>query len=290
MRALEAEAMRYFDSYRVPAGKIVSLADYDPESTGGVKDRSEGEALLRLEQERLVTLQKQLYAEGKQALLVCLQAMDAAGKDGTIRHVLSGLNPQSCRVRPFKQPNTEDLAHDFLWRVHRWTPGHGEIMVFNRSHYEDVLIVRVHQLVEEAVWQGRYSHINAFERLLADSQTKVIKIFLNISKDEQLKRFEKRLDDPLRQWKISEADYSERQHWDAYVEAYEEAISRCTTDAAPWFIVPANHKWFRNLAVARIIREALEELDIQMPEPTVDLKDIRKRYHQAVRQAKKNKG
>ena len=281
--------MRYFDSYRVHAGAIVSLADHDPEETGDVKDRAEGEALLAAEQVRLVTLQKQLYAEGRQAVLVCLQAMDAAGKDGTIRHVLSGLNPQSCRVRAFKQPSHEDLAHDFLWRVHRWTPRHGEIMVFNRSHYEDVLIVRVHQLVKDAVWQERYSHINAFERLLADSHTKVIKIFLNISKEEQLKRFEKRLDDPLRQWKISEADYSERQRWDDYVQAYEEAISRCTTEAAPWFIVPANHKWFRNLAVARIIRETLEGLDIQMPEPTVDLKDIRKRYHAAVKQAKKEK-
>ncbi|MEO1191168.1 MAG: PPK2 family polyphosphate kinase [Pseudomonadota bacterium] len=280
--------MRYYDSYRVPAGTIVRLDDYDPNDRGNITNRSEGEALLAEEQLRLVTLQKQLHAENRQSLLVCLQAMDAAGKDGTIRHVLSGLNPQSCRVSAFVEPTTEEQGHDFLWRVHRQAPRHGEIMVFNRSHYEEVLVARVHNLVEEAVWESRYSHINAFEQLLESSGTRVIKIFLNIDKKEQLKRFEKRLDDPLRQWKIAESDYRDRELWDDYRLAYAEALSRCTTETAPWFVVPANHKWFRNLVVARIMRETLDSMDIQMPQATVDLKDIRKRYHRAVKEEKEN--
>ncbi|GAB5468561.1 MAG: polyphosphate kinase 2 family protein [Rhodospirillales bacterium] len=280
--------MRYFDTYRIPSGAIVNLDDYDPGDRGGIPSRAEGEVLLAEEQMRLVTLQKQLHAEGKQALLVCLQAMDAAGKDGTIRHVLTGLNPQSCQVNAFVEPTVEELGHDFLWRVHRAAPRHGEIMVFNRSHYEDVLVARVHGIVKEEVWQARYSHINAFEQLLTSSGTKVVKIFLNISKAEQLKRFEKRLDDPLRQWKIAESDYRDRELWDDYRVAYAEALSRCATDSAPWFVVPANHKWFRNLVVARILRESLEEMDIQMPQATADLKDIRKRYHRAVAEEKAN--
>ncbi len=277
--------MRYFERFRVPAGTIVSMADFDPADTIDLK-KSEAEALLAEEKAKLAALQYRLYAEGRRALLVCLQGADAAGKDGTIRHVFSGINPQGCRVQSFKQPTSHELDHDFLWRVHRWTPERGQITVFNRSHYEDVLIVRVKSLVEESVWRGRYSLINGFEQLLADRGTKVLKIFLHIDKEEQLKRFEKRLNDPERHWKISEADYSERELWDDYMLAFEDALSRCSTDEAPWFVIPSNQKWARNVIIARILRECLEDMDPQMLEPTVDLKDIRKRYHRALREEK----
>ncbi len=278
--------MRYYDQFRVPAGAIVSLADYDPSGTNSFK-KSEANALLEEEKEKLAALQYRLFAENKQALLVVLQGPDAAGKDGTIRHVLSGVNPQGCRVQSFKQPTGHELEHDFLWRVHLWAPERGQIMVFNRSHYEDVLIVRVKGLVKEEVWRNRYSLINSFEQLLADRGTKTLKFFLNISKEEQLKRFEKRLKDPTRHWKISESDYSEREYWDDYVTAFEEALSRCSTDQSPWFVIPANHKWARNVIIARILREAMEEMDPQMPAPTVDLEDISKRFHKAVKEEKK---
>ena len=226
-------------------------------------------------------LQFQLYAEQKRSLLICLQAPDAGGKDGVIRHVISAMNPQGCRVVGFKQPSTLERSHDFLWRVERETPKCGDVAVFNRSHYEDVLIVRVHDLVPKEIWSERYEQINAFERRLVANGTQILKFFLHISKEEQLERFKERLDDPERHWKISDADYAERAYWDDYETAYEDALSRCSTVDAPWFVIPSDHKWFRNLAVARIIVDTMESLGIEVPKPTVDIADIRKRYHWA---------
>ena len=188
------------------------------------------------------------------------------------------MNPQGCRVVGFKQPSTQEAAHDFLWRIHRAVPARGEVVILNRSHYEDVLVVRVHNLVPETVWSGRYAQINAFEMALIESGTHILKFYLHISKEEQLSRFKDRLDDPAKRWKISEADYSERKHWDEYTAAYDDVLSRCSTEAAPWFVIPANHKWFRNLAVARIVVEYLDGLGMRFPPPTVDLDHIRKEY------------
>ena len=226
-------------------------------------------------------LQYRLYAENRRSLLICLQGMDAGGKDGTIRHVVGPLNPQGTRVHCFKEPTPEEAAHDFLWRVHRQVPGRGEIVIFNRSHYEDVLVVRVHELVPEKVWSRRFELINVFEQNLVENGTHILKFFLHISPEEQLRRFKKRLDDPDRHWKISLADYRERELWSRYQQAYAEALSRTSTAHAPWFVIPANHKWFRNLAVSKIITETLEALQMSFPPPSVDLAEVRRRYHAA---------
>jgi PPK2 family polyphosphate:nucleotide phosphotransferase len=214
--------------------------------------------------------------------------MDAAGKDGTISHVLGAMNPQGCRVYGFKTPSTEELAHDFLWRFHQVAPGKGYVAVFNRSHYEDVLVVRVHKLVPKEVWSERYDEINEFERHLSDNGTHILKFHLHIDKEEQLARFKDRLDDPNRHWKISESDYAEREYWHDYQEAYEEAVSKCSTDYAPWYIIPSNHKWFRNLAVSQILLTTLESLDMKFPAPTVNIDEIKKKYHAAVKEEKKD--
>jgi PPK2 family polyphosphate:nucleotide phosphotransferase len=273
--------MNYLDRFKVQPGTAVKLKDVDPafmDQYGGHKEATdETEHYLK----RLGELQELLYATGRHSLLICLQALDAGGKDGTIEHVMGAMNPQGCRVVAFKQPSVEELAHDFLWRVHRATPAHGEVVVFNRSHYEDVLVVRVHNLVPKGVWSRRYARINAFEQGLAEDDTHILKFYLHISPEEQLKRFKDRLDDPAKQWKISDFDYKERSFWDDYVTAYEEALSRCSTEQAPWFIIPADHKWFRNLAVSRIIVEHLEGLGLTFPPPRVDLERIRKDYHAA---------
>jgi len=209
--------------------------------------------------------------------------LDGAGKDGVVRHVLTGMNPEGCVVTGFKQPTAEDLAHDFLWRVHPHAPGKGSVAIFNRSHYEDVLVVRVHQLVPEQEWAKRYDLINEFEKLLvAENNTAILKFFLHISKEEQLKRFKQRLDDPARNWKISNSDYKEREYWDEYTRAYEEMLYRTSTQHAPWYIVPSNHKWFRNLAISQIIVRELDGLKMKRPKPSVDLAQIRREYHEAV--------
>jgi PPK2 family polyphosphate:nucleotide phosphotransferase len=227
-----------------------------------------------------------MYAENKCSLLIILQALDAGGKDGTVNHVLSAMNPQGCRVYGFKAPSPEELAHDYLWRIHQVTPRKGYVAVFNRSHYEDVLVARVHNLVPKDVWSKRYDEINAFEKQLSDNDTHIIKFYLHIDKDEQLARFKQRLDDPDRQWKISESDYIEREHWNDYRKAYDEAISRCSTKHAPWYIIPANHKWFRNLAVSQILVDMLESLNMRLPAPTVNIAEIRKKYHAAEKEEK----
>jgi PPK2 family polyphosphate:nucleotide phosphotransferase len=207
-----------------------------------------------------------------------VQALDAAGKDGVVRHLFSGMNPQGTAVHGFKQPSAEEAAHDFLWRAHLRTPGKGEVVIFNRSHYEDVLVVRVHKLVPKSVWSKRFDLINDFERMLARNGTRILKFFLHISPEEQLARFKERLEDPARNWKISESDYSERELWPQYVEAYEEALERTSTKHAPWFVIPANHKWFRNLAASRIIADTMEDMGLKLPPTRVDLSEIRRKY------------
>lgn len=275
--------MSYSDLFRVAPGSRVDLSAIDPGFTHVHADKASARAEIAADRETLRQLQYQLYAEDRRALLVCLQGRDAAGKDGTITHVLGAMNPQGCTVRPFKVPTPEEAAHDFLWRVHKAVPARGEVAIFNRSHYEDVLVQRVHGTVPEKVWSARYRAINDFERLLVDHRTHVLKFYLHIDKDEQLRRFKKRLDDPMRHWKISEADYTEREHWDAYTAAFEDALSNCSTDHAPWFVIPSNRKWFRNLAVGRIVIETLQSLRMSFPPPSVDIDDIRRRYHAAVR-------
>ena len=230
-------------------------------------------------------LQLRLYAEGQQSLLIVLQGLDAAGKDGTIKHVLGMVNPQGCDVTSFKQPTPLELRHDFLWRVHAHAPARGEIGVFNRSHYEDVLIAKVHQLCPKAQLALRYEQINQFETLLAtQANTRIIKFFLHISREEQLARFAARLTDPAKNWKISEADYSEREFWNDYQAAYQAALKKTSTANAPWYVIPSDNKWYRNYAVARIVLETLEQMNPALPKPTVDLASIRKKFHQAVLQ------
>ena len=234
----------------------IYLKDFDPNEHGGLR-RQEGEAQTAPLIEELIKLQELMYAAQEASLLVVLQGRDTSGKDGAIRHVIGPLNSQSCDVASFKAPTAKELAHDFLWRIHAETPMTGYIKIFNRSHYEDVLVARVHNLVPEKVWQARYEHINNFERLMADAGTIILKFYLHISREEQEQRLLKREQDPTKFWKLSVGDWKEREHWDAYTAAYEDAINRCSYPRAPWYIVPANKKWFRNLAIAEAIVHAL---------------------------------
>ncbi len=281
--------MNYHKEFRIKQEDRVRLKDFDP----GFSDEHENKksAFLKVEKhrEQMDKLQYKLYAEQKRSLLICLQGPDAGGKDGVIRHVIASMNPQGCRVTSFKEPSKEELAHDFLWRIEQQTPRRGEVMIFNRSHYEDVLIVRVHNLVPKNIWSKRFKQINDFEQVLVANGTHILKFFLHISKEEQLDRFKKRLDDPERQWKISEADYSERDFWDDYQEAYEDILSKCSTDSAPWFVIPSDHKWFRNLAISQIIVETMKKLGIKVPEPTINIDDIRRKYHEEVEEEKGRK-
>ena len=262
--------MELRDKLVVRPDKPFTLADWDPAGTLGFEKES---ALEKTERSiaRLDELQYLMYAEHRRALLVVLQGMDGAGKDGTIRHVMRGLNPQGCRVTSFKAPSAVEADHDFLWRVHGAAPSAGDVAIFNRSHYEDVLVARVRKLVPKDSWSRRYDHINRFEQLLTDSGVVVAKFFLHISKDEQRRRFEERLRDPTKQWKLSPGDFEDRKHWDQYATAYEEALGRCSTPHAPWFIVPADKKWFRNFAVSHILVETLEALDMRFPKPSFDV-------------------
>jgi PPK2 family polyphosphate:nucleotide phosphotransferase len=264
------------EEFVVTPSQPLSLADHNPDHIGQYRHRKEAEDSLRANLRRLDELQNRLYADGRRALLVVLQGIDASGKDGTIRHVAGAFDPQGIHVVSFKVPTERELAHDFLWRVHQHTPARGEISIFNRSHYEDVLVVRVHNLVPERVWRQRYEHINAFERLLAGSGVTILKFFLHISKDEQKRRFEERLRDPRKNWKFRKEDLTEREAWDDYMAAYEEALARCSTEHAPWIVVPANHKWYRNLVVSQFLVRALESLDLAYPsgEPGLDSVEI----------------
>jgi PPK2 family polyphosphate:nucleotide phosphotransferase len=267
--------MKLSKRFRVPPHTRVRLADFDADDTAGFDKGDKVNEHLERNIARMDELEYRLYAESKRALLIVLQGMDAAGKDGTVRHVMTGLNPQNCRVTSFKVPSPEQAAHDFLWRIHKAMPARGEIGIFNRSQYEDVLVVRVHELVPKSVWSARYDHINTFEKLMTENGVTILKFFLHISRKEQLERLDARLDDPKRNWKISEADFKERKRWDDYVKAYEDVLSRCSTAIAPWFVIPANKKWFRNLAVSQIIVETLERMDPKFPKPSIDLSKIR---------------
>lgn len=255
-------------------GKRIRLADFDPAYTGGVSGKKEAKRRLAKNIEALADLSYRLYAEAQRSLLLVLQGMDTSGKDGTIRNAMKGFNPQTCRVTSFKTPSSEELSHDFLWRIYRATPAKGEIAIFNRSHYEDVLIVRVHKLVPRREWETRYDRINAFERLLTQGGTTIVKLFLHISKEEQRRRLQARLDDPTKRWKFRRDDLVDRELWDQYERAYEIALSRCNTDYAPWYIVPSDHKWYRNLVVSDILRKVLEKMAPQFPPPMEDVGNV----------------
>ncbi len=260
--------------YRIEPGSAAALESRSPRDGAlwsGTKAEAKEET--RRLNRRLEALQELLYAEGRRKVLVVLQAMDTGGKDGTIRHVFDGTNPQGVKVASFKKPTERELAHDYLWRVHRHTPRRGQITVFNRSHYEDVLVVRVRELVPEAIWSRRYRHIADFERLLADEGTTILKFFLHISKDEQKKRLEARLETPEKNWKFSHADLAERKLWSDYFEAYDAALTNTSTDWAPWYAIPADRKWYRNLVISQILVETLEGFDMRYPEPEDGLDD-----------------
>lgn len=252
-----------------------NLRAFNPRSKMGAGKRSDTEAQTEKNLEAISDLQYRLYAENKQALLVVLQGIDAAGKDGTIRKVYSVLNPQGTRVRSFKVPTERERAHDYLWRIHKNVPHHGEIGIFNRSHYEDVLVVRVKELVPESVWRARYEQINQFEALLHSSGTRVLKFFLYIDADEQKSRFQARLDDPEKQWKFSKADIEERKDWDKYIDAFQDALVNCSTDIAPWHVIPGNRKWVRNWVVSEITRRTLEDMNPQIPPPQKGISNIK---------------
>lgn len=263
-----------YPRYRVDPDAPLRLADLNPDQSEGYADKKDVEDELDRQRKRIRQLQERLYAENKQSLLIVLQAMDTGGKDGTIRGVFQGVNPQGCQVWSFKAPSTEELEHDFLWRYHAKTPPRGIITIFNRSHYEDVLIVRVKQLIAEDVWRHRYRMINEFEHMLTLNNTTVIKFYLHISRDEQKRRLQARLDDPDKHWKFSSNDLKERQYWDLYQAAFEDAINQCSTAYAPWYAVPANKKWYRNLVIARTIADTLAAMDPQFPEQTENLDNI----------------
>jgi PPK2 family polyphosphate:nucleotide phosphotransferase len=260
---------------RVAPDKAARIARIDTAATKGAPgDKRVTEAASAELNERLAELQERLWAEHERSLLVVLQAIDAGGKDGAIRKVFGGVNPQGCRVTSFKAPSEEERDHDFLWRVHRAAPGKGEIAIFNRSHYEDVLVVRVHDLVPRKVWSKRYGIINDFEASLAAAGTTIVKFFLHISKEEQAERFRKRLENPEKHWKFRRADLEEREHWDAYQAAFEAALSKTSTAAAPWYVIPADHKWYRDWALLSVLVDTLERMDPQYPAPEDDLPGI----------------
>jgi PPK2 family polyphosphate:nucleotide phosphotransferase len=259
----------------VEPGKRLKLSSRDPDDTSGIRDKAAADATLQRNIRNLFNHQILLEASDQYAVLVVLQAIDAGGKDGTIKHVMTGLNPQACRVTSFKVPTGEELREDFLWRVHKAVPKRGEIGIFNRSHYEDVLVVRVHGEVPRKVWQARYNQINDFEKMLSKNNVVILKFFLHISKEEQARRLMRRIEDPRRNWKMSPADLQERKHWDDYVAAYEEALTRCSTERAAWYVIPSNKKWFRNLAVSQIIVDTVNGLKLKYPPPKFDASELR---------------
>jgi len=262
---------------KLRAGGRVKLRDRDASRTAGLDSREAAEALLERNKKRIFDLQEALYAERRRALLVVLQGTDTSGKDGTVKHVVGLVNPSGCRITSFGKPTKEELAHDFLWRITDALPGPGQLGVFNRSQYEDVLVVRVHELVPRAVWSRRYAQINAWERRLVRAGTPVLKVFLHISRKEQKERLLARLQDPTKHWKVGSNDIPERHLWDAYQEAYDAVLEKCSTDGAPWYVVPADRKWYRNWAVARLLLDALRGMELQWPGPDYDVDEQRAR-------------
>jgi len=271
MAAKASDRRSLAELLRVKPGSRVDLSKWDPQETFG-HDKDRALPIIAKDLERLAAVQDRLYAESKHPVLIVIQGIDASGKDGTVKHVMSGFNPAGVLVTSWKVPVGAEATHDYLWRIHQRTPGRGEISIFNRSHYEDVLVVRVHNFVPPQQWSRRYDQINAFEKLLTDEGTTILKFFLYISPDEQLQRMQDRIDDPTKRWKFKSADLAERKLWDQYMAAYEDALWRCSTDAAPWYIVPGNRNWFRNLAVASIVADRLEALNPQYPagEPGIE--------------------
>jgi PPK2 family polyphosphate:nucleotide phosphotransferase len=262
--------------------KKVDLASIRTDEAEPFKDKDEAKAFTSEAIKRIRQLQYRLFVEDKRSLLIVLQAPDAAGKDGLIRKVLGQMNPQGCRTFPFKAPSEFELSHDFLYRVHLCAPATGQVSIFNRSHYEDVLVVRVEKLAPTKVWQRRYEHINAFESLLADRGTEIIKIYLHISPEEQLARFAERLNDPEKHWKLNPGDYTARDKWNDYRKAYEDAMKKCSAEHAPWFVIPADNKWYRDAAVAGILMQTLEKMNPKLPTVDVDLDEIRRLYESAL--------
>jgi len=270
--------MDFIKEHRIKPGKSVKLKSIDTEQNGPFKDKAAAQKFTAETNAKIRELQYRMYVEYKQSLLIVLQAPDAAGKDGLIRKVLGQMNPQGCRTYPFKVPSKEESAHDFLWRIHKCTPGKGKVSIFNRSYYEDVLVVRVEDIVPKKVWSERYELINDFEKNLVAGGTHILKFFLHISPREQLERFKKRLDNPEKHWKLNIGDYTAREKWGDYRKAYEDAIENCNTKASPWHVIPADHKWYRDASVAGIVHETLKEMDPQMPPVDVDLDEVRALY------------
>jgi PPK2 family polyphosphate:nucleotide phosphotransferase len=262
------------DELRVAPGKAPHLAKRDPGSKLGMKNKAAGLERLEALVAELSDLHNRLWAEARRSVLLVLQGLDASGKDGTIRHILTGVNPQGCRIVSFKPPSETELAHDYLWRVHANCPARGELGIFNRSHYEDIVAVRVRGLAPKEVWARRAQHVREFERMLGDEGTRVVKVFLHVSKDEQLERLQERLDDPAKRWKFQPGDLDDRKLWDEYTAAYEETIADTSTAWAPWHVVPADHNWVRNTAVASLLVAALKELDPQLPVPAEGLGEV----------------
>ena len=281
--------MDYRKEFRVEPDAKLKLSKIDPAYTGEHLSEEAAKEEIEAYRKKLFHLQGLLYAENKRSVLVVLQGLDAAGKDGTIKHVFSAINPQGVSVASFKAPTPEEREHDFLWRIHPHAPPRGHISIFNRSHYEDVLVPRVHKLIDKATCVAREKDIRHFEQLLAQSGSTILKFFLYISKGEQLARFAECLDDPARNWKISESDYAEREYWDDYIDAFENGLPATTARDAPWYVIPSNHKWFRNLAVSQIMADTMEELKLAYPPATVNLADIRRRYHAAEEEEKSGK-
>lgn len=271
-----------FDKLKVKSGKEIKLSNIDTEAKEFKLSKEEAAPIFEKNIEKLKELQEKLYAEHKQSILVVLQAIDGGGKDGTIEHVFGPLNSAGCRVASFKVPTPIEADHDFLWRVHAQTPAKGEIVVFNRSHYEQVLVVRVHDLETKEINKTRYDQINDFEKLLASNNTHILKFFLHISKDTQLQRFKDRIDDPLKHWKVAAGDFKERALWDDYMAAFEDMVNKCSKENAPWFVIPADKKWFRDLAISQILVDYMEGMNIQLPQTDEDIEAIKKLYEDEV--------
>jgi len=274
----------FIKKHRVDDGKKLSLESIDTKESAPFANEDEAKVFTSEAIKRIRQLQYRMFVENKRSLLIVLQAPDAAGKDGLIRKVLGQMNPQGCRTYSFKAPNEDDLAHDFLYRIHACVPGTGMVNIFNRSHYEDVLVVRVEKIVPAKIWQRRYEHINAFESLLVDRGTVIVKVFLHISPEEQLDRFGERLKDSEKHWKLNPGDYEARSKWDEYREAFEDMIKKCNRDEAPWYVIPADNKWYRDASVAGIVSQTLEKMDPQLPKVTVDLDEMKRLYEAAVSQ------
>jgi len=281
--------MDYRKKFLVEPGGKVRLNRIDPDFTGKHESREEAAPAIAKQVARMDRLQSLLFADGDQSLLVVLQALDAGGKDGVIRRLFSGMNPQGTKAVGFKTPSKLEASHDFLWRAHASAPAKGEVVIFNRSHYEDVLAVRVHKLVSKEVWSNRYQLINDFEKTLSAHGTRILKFFLHISPEEQLARFKERLDDPASRWKISESDYAERKLWPQYIAAFEETLQRTSTPHAPWYVIPSNSKWFRDLAISEIVSDTLDDMGLTLPPPRVDIDDIRRQFHAAEKKSKRGR-